>query len=76
MAPKPKREGQDRAGKNKPIDERGNQKLGKAEVNINVNAPRGTKAKAEGDGVFEDIRLTPQMGGSGSAKEDHQNNEE
>jgi hypothetical protein len=50
--------------------------LWQAQVDVNVNAPRGTKAKAEGD--VEDIRLkqTPQMGGSASTQADSQNDSE
>jgi len=48
----------------------GDVKLGGADINVNVNAPRGTKVDADGDGAFEKIKVnrTPQMAKTGSGE--------
>jgi hypothetical protein len=53
-----------RSGQNIPLAQPQHaQNLGKASIDVNVKAPRGTGVKATADGVFEDVRLrkTPQM---------------
>jgi hypothetical protein len=53
---------------------------GKMNVDVNVKAPKGSKSDAEGDGVFEKVRInkTPQMGTGSehSGSDSNQYNEE
>ena len=74
---RPEDRGIDRAAQDRSLSRAGASAglIGKAQLDVNVKAPRGTRVKASGSGVFEDVRLkqTPQLGTTGGYRSGENN---